>query len=79
MQQVTLLAYKFPILGGIKEEIHTEIRVFGKDYWFEDQGAKSIPSRNKEKRPYDGCNYTLVETTGLFLKGDFWLLFIRMW
>ena len=46
MQQVTLLAYKFSILG-IKDEIHTEVRVFEKDYWFEDQGAKSIPSRNK--------------------------------
>ena len=65
MQTVIMLAYKFPIIPGVKYEIHTEVRVFGNDYWFEQNGAKSIPARNKEKKPYDGCNYTLVKAIGL--------------
>ena len=62
MESVTLISYKFPIALGLKEEIHTEIRVFGFDFWFENRGAKAIKSRNKEKIPYDGCNYTLAKT-----------------
>ena len=65
MQSVLVLAYEFPILGGLKYEIHTEIRVYGNDYWFEINGSKSIPARNKQKEPYDGCNYTLVKAIGL--------------
>ena len=64
MERVTLVSYKFPMAFGLHEEIHTEIRVFGYDFWFENRGAKSIKSRNKEKAPYDGCNYTLVEEVG---------------
>ena len=62
MENVSLVAYKFPIGPlGLKEEIHTEIRVFGCDFWFENRGAKSVKSRNKEKIPYDGCDYTLFK------------------
>ena len=62
MESVSLVAYKFPIGPlGLKEEIHTEIRVFGCDFWFENRGAKSVKSRNKEKIPYDGCDYTLFK------------------
>ena len=63
MERVQLLAYSFP-LGGLKEEIHTEIRVFGRDYWFESLGAKHMKSRNKEHIPYENCNYKLEKIIG---------------
>ena len=60
MSPVFLLAYEFWVLKPFKKEIHTEIRAFGNDYWFETDGPKSIPSRNKEFLPYDGSDYTLA-------------------
>ena len=60
MEHVQLLAYSFPLDPiGLKYEIRTEIRVFGRDYWFESLGAKSVKSRNKELVPYDDCKYKL--------------------
>ena len=63
MSPVVLLSYDFWILG-IKREVHTEIRVFGKDYWFEQDGARKVKSRNKEKFPVADEKYVLTETIG---------------
>ena len=60
MTPIFLLAYEFYILKPFKKEIHTEIRAFGNDYWFETNGPKHIPSRNKEQLPYDNSDYTLL-------------------
>ena len=65
MERVQLIAYSFPLDPiGLKKEIHTEIRVFGQDYWFESLGAKCVKSRNKELIPYDNCKYTMVKIIG---------------
>ena len=61
--KVEVIAYEFSI-HGLKTEVHTEIRAFGYDYWFETNGAKKIKSRNKEKEPYDGCNYKRTKLIG---------------
>ena len=61
--RVELVAYEFP-LGGIVPEIHTEIRAFGCDYWFEKNGARKITSRNKEKMPYSRSSYKLKHVIG---------------
>ena len=60
MTPVFLLAYEFYILKPFKREVHTEIRIFGNDYWFETNGPRHTPSRNKEQLPYDGSDYTLL-------------------
>ena len=62
---VHVIAYEFSI-HGLKTEVHTEIRAFGYDYWFEINGAKKIKSRNKEKEPYDGSKYTMTQFIGQF-------------
>ena len=54
MSPIFLLAYEFYVLKPLKREIHTEIRAFGNDYWFEINGPKQIKSRNKQFQPYDG-------------------------
>merc|ERR1712035_264616 len=60
MERVQLVAYSFPLdQMGWKDEIHTEIRVFGHDYWFENRRVKRVKSRNKENLPYDNCNFTM--------------------
>ena len=65
MENVKVLAYSFPLdPTGKLHEIHTEIRVFGRDYWFESLGAKSVKSRNKELVPYDDCKYKLKRIIG---------------
>ena len=56
--RVKVVAYEF-LLGGVISEIHTEIRAFGYDYWFEKDGARKIISRNKEKQPYSSSGYKL--------------------
>ena len=61
MTPVFLLAYEFYVLKPLKREIHTEIRVFDKDFWFEINGPKYIPSQNKEEFPYDGSQYRLID------------------
>ena len=66
---VHVIAYEFSI-HGLKTEVHTEIRAFGYDYWFEINGAKKIKSRNKQKQPYDGSNYTMTEFIGLSIFGQ---------
>ena len=38
MNAVYVIGYHFDILG--RREVHTEVRVFGKDFWFEKFGAK---------------------------------------
>ena len=71
---VELLAYEFPCrwTKGVLSidfnhtEIHTEIRVFGRDYWFESAGAKDIESRNKKEEPYEGSDYKGEKTIGKF-------------
>ena len=65
MSKVEVIAYEF-LIGGIKKEVHTEIRVFGNDYWFEKDGSNQILSRNKEKQPYKGSNYKLKGIIGSF-------------
>lgn len=61
MTPVFLLAYEFYVLTPLKREIHTEVRAFDHDFWFEINGPKSIPKRNKEELPYDGSQYRLVD------------------
>ena len=56
MNEVIVIAYKFN-LAGVKNEIHTEVRVFGYDWWFEKDGLKQLRSLHKEKDPKWG--YTL--------------------
>ena len=63
---VHIIAYEFSI-HGLKTEVHTEIRAYGYDYWFEINGAKKIKSRNKEKQPYDGSKYRMTEFIGFSL------------
>ena len=53
-------------LVELKKEVHTEIRAFGNDYWFERDGSNQIKSRNKEKQPYKGSNYKLKGIIGSF-------------
>ena len=38
---VYIYGYTFSIMG--KEEVHTEVRVFGSDYWFEKDGVQQKP------------------------------------
>lgn len=39
MNDVYVLGYSFYV--SFTKQIHTEVRVFGKDYWFEKFGASS--------------------------------------
>ena len=56
MSEVIVISYLFNLIGG-KQESHTEIRVFGFDWWFEKDGAQAIPSIEKQNYPQYG--YTL--------------------
>ena len=67
MERVQLVAYSFPLdQMGWKDEIHTEIRVFDHDYWFENRRVKRVKSRNKENLPYDNCNFTMKKIISNF-------------
>ena len=56
MSDVIVISYLFDLIGG-KQESHTEIRAYGFDWWFEKNGAKCIPSYEKQNDPSWG--YTL--------------------
>lgn len=51
---VYVYGYLFDILG--KSEIHTEVRVFGNDYWFEKDGTKhAFETNEKPGFTVDNC------------------------
>ena len=56
MSEVVIISYLFKLIGN-KQEVHTEVRVFGFDWWFEKDGAMCVPSIAKERHPEYG--YTL--------------------
>lgn len=56
MEEVIVISYLFNIVGQHRE-IHTEVRAFGFDWWFEKDGAKALPASSKENDPAWG--YTL--------------------
>ena len=56
MEEVIVISYLFNIVGQHRE-IHTEVRAFGFDWWFEKDGAKAQPASSKELDPEWG--YTL--------------------
>ena len=56
MEEVIVISYLFNIVGQHRE-IHTEVRAFGFDWWFEKDGAKAQPASSKENDPDWG--YTL--------------------
>ena len=56
MEEVIVISYLFDIVGQHRE-IHTEVRAFGFDWWFEKDGAKAQPASSKELDPEWG--YTL--------------------
>ena len=45
MAEVVILSYVFDLAGF--ETIHTEVRVFGFDWWFEKDGPRAVPSLEK--------------------------------
>jgi len=58
MEEVIVISYLFNIVGQHRE-IHTEVRAFGFDWWFEKDGAKAQPASSKENDPEWG--YTLQQ------------------
>ena len=51
MAEVILISYLFKMPLTNTEERHTDIRVFGFDWWFEKNGSKCLPSIAKENDP----------------------------
>ena len=52
MAEVVILSYIFDLAGF--ETVHTEVRVFGFDWWFEKDGSRALPSTEKHKDPATG-------------------------
>ena len=66
MEEIIVISYLFNIVGQHRE-IHTEVRAFGFDWWFEKDGAKAQPASSKENDPEWG--YTLQRK----IRNDFFL------
>ena len=69
MEEVIVISYLFNIVGQHRE-IHTEVRAFGFDWWFEKDGAKAQPASSKENDPEWG--YTLQRK----IRNDFFLYLV---
>ena len=52
MAEVIIISYIFDLAGF--EAVHTEVRVFGFDWWFEKDGSRAVPSIEKHHDPATG-------------------------
>lgn len=67
MEEVFVISYLFNIVGQ-HSEIHTEIRAFGFDFWFEKDGAKAEPATAKERLPEWGYTLDRIISAGYTTK-----------